>query len=255
MVINLAVSSYESRKGKKLDSELLKADAAHTRSDFYSSLAVILSLVAAHYGYPQMDVVAALAITLIIAHAAFKILKENGMLLADTALLPAAQSACRWCSGVPGVESVHKIRTRAGTHGGACRSTYTVATRYEAGRGAFDRSPGGWRSCGGSLGCRMCWCMSSRRLGTRPGRHSKHRLGGSAETSEPIGRLQEAGRYLGGCRFGLDLVELDGDEVGDASLLHGDAVELGGGLHGELVVGDEHELGVGRHLLHQFDKA
>jgi cation diffusion facilitator family transporter len=117
MIINLAVSSYESRKGEKLDSEILKADAAHTRSDFYSSLAVISSLIAAHYGYPQFDVVAALAITLIIARAAFKILKENGMLLADTALLPAARVR-EVVLGVPGVESVHKIRTRAGTQGG-----------------------------------------------------------------------------------------------------------------------------------------
>lgn len=117
MIINLAVSSYESRQGAKLDSELLKADAAHTRSDVYSSLAVISSLIAAHFGYPQLDIVAALAITLIIARAAFKILKENGMLLADTALLPAAEIR-EVALEVPGVESVHKIRTRAGTQGG-----------------------------------------------------------------------------------------------------------------------------------------
>ncbi|TNF71076.1 MAG: cation transporter [Acidobacteria bacterium] len=117
MIINLAVSSYESRQGEKLESEVLKADAAHTRSDFYSSLAVVLSLIAAHYGYPQLDVVAALAITLIIARAAFKILKENGMLLADTALLPAAEVR-KVVLEVSGVESVHKIRTRAGTQGG-----------------------------------------------------------------------------------------------------------------------------------------
>jgi cation diffusion facilitator family transporter len=117
MIINLAVSSYEGRQGARLDSEILKADAAHTRSDFYSSLAVVLSLVAAQFGYPQLDVVAALAITLIIARAAFKILKENGMLLADTALLPAARVR-EVVMGVPGVESVHKIRSRAGTLGG-----------------------------------------------------------------------------------------------------------------------------------------
>ena len=33
---------------------------------------------------------------LIIGRAAFKILKENGMLLADTALLPAARECARW---------------------------------------------------------------------------------------------------------------------------------------------------------------
>ncbi len=117
MAVNLAVSFYERRRGERLQSEVLRADAEHTRSDVYSSLAVIASLVAARLGYPQLDLIAALWITVVIARAAFKILRENGMLLADTALLPAAQVR-EVALMVPGVLSVHKIRSRGGRRGG-----------------------------------------------------------------------------------------------------------------------------------------
>lgn len=117
LMINLGVSTWERREGGRLQSDLLKADAAHTRSDVYASIAVIVSLVAARLGFPQLDVLTAVVITLIIARAAFQILKENGMLLADTAMLPAERVASV-ATQVPGVVSVHKIRSRATSRGG-----------------------------------------------------------------------------------------------------------------------------------------
>jgi cation diffusion facilitator family transporter len=117
LAINLGVSTWERREGTRLQSDLLKADAAHTQSDVYASLAVIVSLIAAKLGFPQLDVLTAVVITLIIARAAFEILKENGMLLADTAMLPADQVASV-AMKVPRVVSVHKIRSRATSRGG-----------------------------------------------------------------------------------------------------------------------------------------
>ena len=117
LMINLGVSTWERREGGRLQSDLLKADAAHTSSDVYASMAVIVSLIAARLGFPQLDVLTAVVITLIIARAAFQILRENGMLLADTAMLPAEQVASV-ATQVPGVVSVHKIRSRATSRGG-----------------------------------------------------------------------------------------------------------------------------------------
>src|ERR1019366_1152447 len=48
-------------------------------------------------------------------------------------------------------------------------------------------------------------------------------------------------RRLGG-------VELDADQAADAGLLHGDAVQCFRGFHGLLGMGDDHELGIDRHL-------
>ncbi len=117
MVVNLAVSSYEGRRGESLRSEVLAADAAHTRSDVFVSLGVIVSLLAARFGYPQMDVFAALAITLVIARVAYGILRRSAGQLADVAVVPADRIH-EIALSVPGVESVHKIRTRGQPHSG-----------------------------------------------------------------------------------------------------------------------------------------
>ncbi len=111
LAINLVVTLYERRRGVSLGSDLLLADAAHTRSDVLTSLAVLASLIATRLGYPQLDVVAALVITGFIGWAAYSILRESGVLLADTAVVPASRIA-DVALAVEGVESVHKIRSR-----------------------------------------------------------------------------------------------------------------------------------------------
>jgi len=117
IAVNIGVTTWEHRAARKHDSVILHADAAHTRSDVFASLAVIVSLVAARLGYPQLDLVAAIVIIFMIARAAFKILRDNGLLLTDTAIRPA-QEIEAVAMQVPGVVSVHKIRSRQGPKGG-----------------------------------------------------------------------------------------------------------------------------------------
>ena len=52
MVVGIAVSVWEARRGRQLGSEILVADAAHTRSDVLASAAVLLGLLAMRMGYP-----------------------------------------------------------------------------------------------------------------------------------------------------------------------------------------------------------
>lgn len=109
--INLLVSRHERRRARELGSEILAADAAHTMSDIYTSLAVVASLIAARFGLAILDPLAAIVITVVIARTAFQILRHSAEQLADTAVIPAAQIE-EVALAVPGVESVHKIRTR-----------------------------------------------------------------------------------------------------------------------------------------------
>jgi cation diffusion facilitator family transporter len=111
LCVNLAVSAWERRRGEALGSEVLRADAAHTRSDVYVSLGVIASLIAVKLGYPQVDVVAALVITVVIANVAFQILRQSAGMLVDPAVVPA-ERVREVALSVPGVEGVHKVRTR-----------------------------------------------------------------------------------------------------------------------------------------------
>ncbi|MCB1054133.1 MAG: cation transporter [Acidobacteria bacterium] len=113
MAINLAVSTFERRRGEQLGSHLLTADAAHTRSDVYVSLAVIASLLAARFGFPQADIVIAVVITGAIARAALQIVRGSAGQLTDTAVVPP-RTVRELALQVPGVLGVHKVRTRTG---------------------------------------------------------------------------------------------------------------------------------------------
>ena len=111
LVVNLAVSLYEHRRGEALRSALLQADAMHTKSDVLVSAAVLTSLAMSHWGFPQADLLTALVITAVIARAAFRIVSENAAPLLDTAVLPA-ESIQEAALTIDGVVSVHKVRTR-----------------------------------------------------------------------------------------------------------------------------------------------
>ena len=115
LVINLAVSFVEGRFGKRLASEVLTADALHTRSDAFVTISVILGLVAVSLGYPMADSLVAVIVSVAIAISAVEVFREAARTLSDHAVLevePLRQAACQ----VPGVRSVHHIRTR-GTEG------------------------------------------------------------------------------------------------------------------------------------------
>ena len=55
LVVNLFVTLYERRAGKRLKSEILAADAAHTLSDAFVSIGVIVGLASSWPGSPMAD--------------------------------------------------------------------------------------------------------------------------------------------------------------------------------------------------------
>ncbi len=109
--VNVFVASYERAAGKRLQSPLLLADAAHTASDLFVTLSVLASLVACRLGAPWLDPVIALGIGAFIALLAFRLLLQNVTVLADGAPIPS-EDIERIVLAVPGVRSCHKIRTR-----------------------------------------------------------------------------------------------------------------------------------------------
>lgn len=111
MVINLVVATYEHRRGTALKSAVLVADAHHTHSDVYGSLAVLLSLVAIKLGYPLGDVLASLFIVGLIGRAIWHIISESLHTLVDISRLPVEQIEAIALS-VPGVRECHNIRSR-----------------------------------------------------------------------------------------------------------------------------------------------
>ena len=111
LAVNLWVVRYEAGQGRRLNSELLLADAAHTRSDVLTSCAVLASLAAVRFGYPLLDAVGALVVAVFIARTGYYIGLETAGILSDRVVLE--QSAVRRVvMSVPEVVGCHQIRTR-----------------------------------------------------------------------------------------------------------------------------------------------
>lgn len=111
LAINLVVTTLERRAGKRLGSELLKADASHTASDVLVTLGVIGGLVAVRLGYPIADPLLGLIVAVFIVFTAFRVLAGAGGSLADTARLDPAEVSAR-ALDVDGVLGCHDVRTR-----------------------------------------------------------------------------------------------------------------------------------------------
>ncbi|MDD5246378.1 MAG: cation diffusion facilitator family transporter [Candidatus Omnitrophica bacterium] len=110
--INLWVAHYEARKGKALGSDILLSDAMHTKADIFTSLSVIIALVVIRLGYPILDPIATLLITLFIAHAAVVIIKNSSRVLVDSAAIVDTKKIVDIVLSVKGVKTCHKIRSR-----------------------------------------------------------------------------------------------------------------------------------------------
>jgi len=113
LLANLFVAWYESREGRRLGSEYLLADAAHTRSDIYVSLGVVASFAGARAGAPWVDPVVAVVIAGFIAVLAVRLLVGSFHVLTDRAVIPAEEIE-PIVRGVPGVRACREIRTRGG---------------------------------------------------------------------------------------------------------------------------------------------
>jgi cation diffusion facilitator family transporter len=111
LLINLFVTNYERREGRRLHSDVLLADASHTASDVWATLLVLFSFVCARLGWQVVDGVAALVIAGVIARAGWMIMQHTMPTLADAALIPAAE-VIPLAEGVAGVRECHDVRSR-----------------------------------------------------------------------------------------------------------------------------------------------
>jgi cation diffusion facilitator family transporter len=115
IVSNVIITVYEHRAGRKLQSQFLIADAAHTRSDVMVSCSVLAGLFLIKLGYVWIDPVISMGVAAMIAWSGYRIFKATVPVLVDAAPVPASRIA-GIAEGVPGVHSVHDVRSRS--HGG-----------------------------------------------------------------------------------------------------------------------------------------
>ena len=111
LAVNLLVMKYELGEGRRLNSEVLLADAKHTRSDVLTSITVIAALLGVAAGYPLLDPLAALLVAGFIGHACWQIAQGASRILADEIVI-AEDDVQAVVQSVPEVIGCHAIRTR-----------------------------------------------------------------------------------------------------------------------------------------------
>jgi cation diffusion facilitator family transporter len=111
LLVNIGVVRYEGREARRHNSELLLADAVHTRSDVYATIGVLISLAGVRLGYPVLDPIGGIVIAVLIARTGFEIARDTSGILADRVVID--EDAIRQVvMSVPGVLGCHHIRSR-----------------------------------------------------------------------------------------------------------------------------------------------
>lgn len=116
IVVHIVVVWYELRQGRRLGSDVLVADALHTRADIFISLSVMGGLVAVRLGFAIADPILALIVAALIVKIGVDIIREVAPTLMDGQAVPTDQLEAI-VRATPGVISCHRVRSRG--HEGA----------------------------------------------------------------------------------------------------------------------------------------
>jgi cation diffusion facilitator family transporter len=76
-IIKELMARYANRISKKIDSDMLKADSWHHRTDAISSIGVAIGILGAHFGFPILDAFFGIIISLIIMYIGIKLIKTS----------------------------------------------------------------------------------------------------------------------------------------------------------------------------------
>jgi len=111
MGVNYFVTRYEARRGRELRSEILLADAEHTRSDILVSLSVMAGLGAVWLNLNWVDTAVAFLIAGIILTIAYGVLRRVFTVLTDTTSLSTREIE-NVVRQIPEVLSCSNVRSR-----------------------------------------------------------------------------------------------------------------------------------------------
>ena len=113
IVVKEAMFWYTRHYAKKMGSSAFMADAWHHRSDALSSVGSLVGIAFAKKGFPVMDAVACVIISLLILKVGFDILRDAVNKMLDTSCGEAWDSAMTdFIRSVPGVEGVDLLQSR-----------------------------------------------------------------------------------------------------------------------------------------------
>lgn len=111
MIVNIAISSWENYWAKRLNSDLLKADARHTFSDVLVTIGVIVGWQLAARGYPILDFIFAVFVSVLVFYLAFQLFRKSIPVLVDEATHDQAKIA-KTIEQLDDVIKIERLRSR-----------------------------------------------------------------------------------------------------------------------------------------------
>jgi cation diffusion facilitator family transporter len=114
LVVNAIVTLYETKRGRELNSEILLADALHTRADVFITVGVLIGVIAARGGYWYVDPIVALVVAAVIVVLAYEIVARAVPVLVDQLAVPPRRIQAA-AEAIDGVVQAYDIRSR-GVH-------------------------------------------------------------------------------------------------------------------------------------------
>lgn len=107
------IYQYTAKVARRLRSNMLRANAWHSRTDAISSIVVVIGVGGAMAGYTYFDAIAAVAVALMIAKIGWDLWWKSLQELIDTSLDTEQVEAIReYIMNVSGVRALHLLRTR-----------------------------------------------------------------------------------------------------------------------------------------------
>ena len=111
LVINIVVTSWQRMWAKRLDSDILHADATHTFADVLITATVIVGWQLSAIGYEWVDRLCALGVAILIFYLAYGLFRRAVPVLVDEYAIDPVELS-ELIKSVAGVRGVYKIRSR-----------------------------------------------------------------------------------------------------------------------------------------------
>lgn len=113
ILANEGLFQYTNQAAKRINSDLLRANAWHHRSDAVSSVVVLVAIGGSLMGLPYLDAIAAIIVGLLVAKIGWDVIRSAMHELVDTSLDKEQVDEIRQAIfAVGGVRDVHMLRTR-----------------------------------------------------------------------------------------------------------------------------------------------
>lgn len=111
VVVNYLMTTYMRKTGEKINSPAIIADSQHQKTDIFSSAAVFIGVIGSQLGFPILDPLVAVLISILVLKTAFDVGRENINNILGTLPSKEILDNINICAlSVEGVLGIHNIR-------------------------------------------------------------------------------------------------------------------------------------------------